>query len=495
MIHDCVIDKPNQLTAMMHLKKRNTITLAALLSMVLACTKPWDDHNKTTDPNLQHNLYQAISHTAGLSKFSELLAKTGYDKILSGSKTYTVWAPNDQALQSLDPAILNDTTRLKLFVGNHIANQSYLAGAGIDSQRIQMLNGKYNNTTGSTFDSAHVVTANQYAANGLFHIIDKYVPWYYNCWEWMQNSTAAPLMKAQLLSQNYIYFDSTKATQTGVDPNTGHPIWDSANGKILRNHFLDSAYNVSDEAGQYTFVLLADNGYTKELNSITPYFKTGSTDSTNALAGFHLVKDFAFKGIYTPAQLPLTLTSRFGVQVTLSASNVLASYKTSNGMVYVVNDVPFSFANKFPPVIIEGEKPAAFAADRTSNIMYRIRQDPATGRIFNDLLMQNYNYASYWINYPVKGLYTTKYNVSWVALNDVQSTPLWQQRLAFDSTKNTNLPYVTVGYNVYSEVTLGQWALPSYRDVNLFVVGPATASSSGGNNSIALDYIKLTPLP
>ncbi len=482
---------------MTFLKIRNAIAFAMVLPVTFsACTKVWDDHNKITDPNLKNNLYQAISQATNLSKFSAMLVKTGYDKIISSSKTYTVWAPTDQALQTLDPAILSDTAKLKLFIGNHISNQSYIESASTGSLRVLMLNGKYNNVTGTTFDSANIVTANQYAGNGLFHIIDKFIPRYDNCWQWMSNSTATPLEKALLVAQNYIYFDSTKATQTGVDPNTGRPIWDSTNGKILRNHFLDSAYDVSDESGQYTFVLLIDAGYTTELGKITPYFKTGTTDSTNNLAGFHLVKDFAFKGVYTPSQLPLTLISKFGVQVPLSTANMVASYKTSNGIVYIMSDVTFTFANKFPPVLVQGENPTDFAADRSSNIMYRIRKDTSTGRIFNDLLMQNYNYANYWIRYLVKGLYTTKYNVSWVALNDVQSTPLWQQRVGIDSTTNTtNLPYVTVGYNVYSEVALGQWTLNNYRKVNLYVIGPTTASSSGGINSISLDYIKLTPLP
>jgi len=40
-----------------------------------------------------------------LGKFSDMLVKTGYDKIISSSKTYTVWAPSDQALQALDPSM------------------------------------------------------------------------------------------------------------------------------------------------------------------------------------------------------------------------------------------------------------------------------------------------------------------------------------------------------------------------------------------------------
>ena len=87
-----------------------------------------------------------------------------------------------------------------------------------------------------------------------------------------------------------------------------------------------------------------------------------------------------------------------------------------------------------------------------------------------------------------------RYNAFWVAVNDVQTTPLWSQRLAIDSTTNVaNLPFVTVAYQNYTEVPLGQLSMANYRNLNLFVMGPTTASSSGGNNSIVLDYIKLVP--
>ena len=88
-----------------------------------------------------------------------------------------------------------------------------------------------------------------------------------------------------------------------------------------------------------------------------------------------------------------------------------------------------------------------------------------------------------------------RYNAFWVAVNDVQTTPLWNQRLAIDSSNSaaTNLPFVTVAYKNYSEVPLGQLNIANYRNLNLFVMGPTTASTAGGVNSIVLDYIKLVP--
>jgi hypothetical protein len=240
--------------------------------------------------------------------------------------------------------------------------------------------------------------------------------------------------------------------------------------------------------------LLNDASFTTEYNKLTPWFKTGSTDSTNKLSSFWLTKDLVFKGAYTAAQLPDTLVSIAGVKVPTIKGNIVASYKTSNGWVHVMNKVDFNLTYKFPPIIIQGENPTGFAAARTANTFYRVRFNPLTGLNFNDILMQNYNYANYWINYQVKNVSSMRYNAFWVAVNDVQTTPLWSQRLAIDSTNNTaNLPAVTVAYQNYAEVSLGQITVTNYRNLNLFVMGPTSASSSGGVNSISLDYIKLVP--
>jgi len=136
-----------------------------------------------------------------------------------------------------------------------------------------------------------------------------------------------------------------------------------------------------------------------------------------------------------------------------------------------MSDISFLFSDKFPPVVVQGAillplppivLPIRFTASGKTAwaifsmiSIYRITIMPVTG-----------------LKYLAKGVYSTKYNVSWVALNDVQTTPLWQQKLSIDSVGNTTyLPYVTVGYNVFSEITLGQWTLPNYRNVPLYVIG------------------------
>ncbi len=481
----------------MMLIKRYSVLIVLFIAAgyFIACNKKWDEHNEITDAAIANNLYQVISKNASLAKFSAMLAQTGYDKVISSSKNYTVWAPTDAALASLDPAIANDAAKLKLFVSNHIANLSYVTPAVGADVRLPMLNGKFNLFTSVKFDSANISTANLYAANGIFHIIDKFIPRTDNCYEFLLNSSAAPLFKTAVSTLNYIFFDSTKATQIGANPLTGAPIWDSNGAKITRNSFLDKVQNVADESGQYTLIMINDNAYTTEFNKLTPWFKTTTVDSTNNLSAYHLIKDLAFKGAYSASQLPDTLISTFGVKVPIDKSKITASYKTSNGYVHIMSQVNFNLLYKFPPIIIEGESPTGFATtDRSFYTYYRIRNN-AVGVTFKDILMQNYGAANYYINYRLNGVYSMRYNAFWVAVNDVQTTPLWQQRLAIDSSTNaTVFPYITVAYKNYSEVPLGQFTINNYRSAfNMYVVGPSTSSTTGGNNSISLDYIKLVP--
>ena len=479
-------------------KKRYCVLLLLFITAAyfVACNKKWDEHNQITDPAIANNLYQVISQTASLAKFSDLLVKSGYDKIIASSKTYTVWAPTDAALATLDATIINDTAKLRAFVGNHIANLSYITGGA--NQRVPMLNGKYNLFAASKFDSATITTPNLYAANGVFHVIDKFIPRLDNCFEFVNNSTAYPLYKTAITTLNYIFFDSTRATQIATDPVTGRPIYDSTNAKILRNKFLDQVQNVADETGQYTLIVLNDNSYTTEFNKLSSWFKTTTLDSTNKLTAYHLIKDFGVKGAYTAAQLPDTLLSTFGVKVPIDKSKIVASYKTSNGYVHVMSQVNFSLTNKFPPIIVEGENPSGFTTtDRSFYTYYRVRVNPNNGLTFKDILMQNYGFANYFIRYRLPAVPSMRYDAVWVAVNDVQVTPLWAQRLAIDSSSNPSMPATftqTIAYKNYSEVPLGQFTINNYRSsFDMFVIGPNVSSTSGGSGSITLDYIKLIP--
>jgi uncharacterized surface protein with fasciclin (FAS1) repeats len=104
--------------------KNRLLITALILALGLAACKKWDDHTELTNPDLEESLIEGLSVNPDLSKFTEYVKKAGLDNILGSSKTFTVWAPSNAALQNLDPAIVNDVVKLRSFISNHISNQS-----------------------------------------------------------------------------------------------------------------------------------------------------------------------------------------------------------------------------------------------------------------------------------------------------------------------------------------------------------------------------------
>src|SRR6478735_1483116 len=104
--------------------KKTFLWVFCLALCLLGCKK-WEEHTALDNQDLAKTLLDEVSQRSNLSKFTEYLKKTGLDKELASSKTYTVWAPTNDALQNLDPTIVADSAKLRRFIANHIAYQSF----------------------------------------------------------------------------------------------------------------------------------------------------------------------------------------------------------------------------------------------------------------------------------------------------------------------------------------------------------------------------------
>src|SRR6187402_1428682 len=87
--------------------------------IALGGCKKWDDHVAPTEAALDQTLTEAIAQRPNLSRLSEYLKKTGLDKMLSEAGTYTVWAPDNTALDALPADVKSDTAKLKKYLFNH----------------------------------------------------------------------------------------------------------------------------------------------------------------------------------------------------------------------------------------------------------------------------------------------------------------------------------------------------------------------------------------
>lgn len=480
----------------MHNKIFHSLLTLAATGLLFSGCKKWQDHNAITDNAVDKNLFQQISENSNLTKFAELLTRSGKDKLIASSKTFTVFAPTNNALTTLDAAIVNDSAKLSQFILNHITTQSYYTTQVTVQSRLAMLSGKYNNMLGKTFEDASIVTADQYAKNGVLQVIDKMMPVLPNIWEVMESNTQVPAKQKTYLQSLYRnVFDATNAVQIGVDPNSGKPIYKPGTDSVRSNTFWLNVYDLRRESGQYTFFILADVAWDAEVLKYKPYFATGTTDSTTNLASWEVVKDFAVPGVYTAGNIPDTVLSRFETKVGVEKPAIVQSIKTSNGIVHIMSKLAVTPKHKFKQYIIEAENYRSSSADRRSVTYFRDKYNPVTGKNFRDVLVYNHGLALFNLGYRITNAPSMKYRAYWVAVHDNINglTSTFTQKLGIGTYDSGILPYVTVALNNYNEVLLGEFTLSAYTPIlNLYLT--AANSTTATANPLVCDYIRIEPV-
>ncbi|WP_114783022.1 fasciclin domain-containing protein [Botryobacter ruber] len=453
------------------------------------CNDKFEEYTKVTDATLNSNLYQKIQANQNLSRFAEFLKQTGYDQEIASSKKYTVWAPTNQALEHLDPAIVNDEAKLKEFVGYHIVHQSYFTNSPKPELRLKTLNGKYLKFSNATVEDAAILEANQYVGNGVLHIVDKALIPKLNVWDYVMSISGK--QRDYMQGLKYTVFDPTKAEQIGVDPDTGKPKYREGTGEIEKNFLFDKTGNLANEDQEYTFILLTDAAIEAEREKIRPFTKGATPEEEEKLASVYAIKDLAFKGLYTPENLPAYLTSEDGVKIPIDRNAIISHHFTSNGIVYVMSAADVSLAEKILPVRVEGEHPAGFSrTDKSGNIAYRLRRNPETQELFNDIYVFNHKVNQFHVRYQLPNMYSGTYKVYWVAPNDVQSIA-FKQRFAVNDPKSTQFSETDVPLKNFEEVYVGEFTVDKLSDLNIYIVG--ADNGVDGQNSISLDYFKLVP--
>lgn len=477
------------------MKKQYSFLLIVLLGVCIAACQKWDDRITVSNEALTRTLFSEIKAQPDLSKFSELLVKTGYDKLLGASKTYTVWAPTNKALESLDAATVSDTTALKLFVGNHIALQTYPMPASAQEVRIRMLNDKYLAFTTGRIGEATIAGSNKYVANGVLYTLDKPAVVVPNLMSFITTSKDTYVQNKVLSSLSYLVLNPDKAIVDSISSTTGRPVYRPGTGIEQKNKFTDLVYNLADESKQFTYILLTNDAFASEITKLSPYFKTSTADSTYNLASYQVVKDLAVEGLYTADKLPAVLKSKFGVDVPLDKAALVRTVTLSNGIAYVFSKSNVTVQSRLQPIVVQGENYQSQLQNVASTaIAIREKLNPITGQTFRDLSIIAHGVTGFWVRYRVPEVPNMKYKVYWVALNDqtrnyrTNALPIVvNQRLAMGSLTSTTFANTAVPNDTYTEVLLGEYTTTSFGTLDMYLI-------ANGTNSMALDYIKLVPV-
>jgi uncharacterized surface protein with fasciclin (FAS1) repeats len=460
------------------------------------CNK-WKDHIAVEQQDLTQNLLQAVSSNPDLSKFREYVGLAGLDSVLQASKTFTVWAPTNAALATIDPATVADKVKLKAFILNHISNQLYFTkDVATTTQRIQMLSGKYNNFSTVKFDEAGLVSTDRYVSNGVLHSINAMVPPLQNIWEYINATTAQYAQNAYIKNLNYNAFDPSLATIDSISVITGLPVYHPGTGIVARNYFNDRVYDMKREDKQYTYFVMQDANFVLEADSLKPYFATTLTATTDSLTRWNIVKDLAYEVPYQTALImPQPLVSKTGVSVPVSSAFVVDVKKMSNGYVYIMSKVDVPTKNKFLPITLEGEFPTGFLQnDKSGFISYRVRLNPVTSTNFTDIYIVGHGVTTFYAYYRTTDLPSVKYQVYAKATNDFQAAAFsqtinaWNNSLAALTGTLTHAVPVYTATGAYNEVYLGDITNTRFGTVDWRVTSVTTGP-------ILMDYIRLVPVP
>jgi hypothetical protein len=288
-----------------------------------------------------------------------MLKTAGYDTILNKSQTYTVWAPVNKALTTID---LKDTATVIEIVKNHIARFSHTT-SGLSSQRITVLANKIivfaGNGTNYTFGGMNINKSNIATSNGIIHYLDNYVPYLPNIWDFIGRTKDLDSLKTYLYSNTKLTFDLAAS---------GNDIGTNAKGQLLydsvftfTNKILNKLGALNVEDSLYTAILPNNTAWTEAYNRIKTSFNALPTDGgalkqrTNTQ--WAIVQDLIFrKQVIAPTSFDSLVSTSGNVFHQPSYLFDGVSTPASNGLVYVSNLMNYKGADSWQKEIrVEAE--------------------------------------------------------------------------------------------------------------------------------------------
>lgn len=494
------------------LKKLILYSLFISLSFI-RCQDQWEEHTRLNDDVAQFNIMELISGNPELSVFNGCLESTGMDIQLIATKSFTVWAPDNNAMNEVGTDILSDSAKLATFVANHICYTRFSYYGTPELQKVKTYAGKYitiDNQNGKVEDASLKQPYDILANNGILHIIDKPLIPKPNLWEIIESTALCPEYAGYLNSLSGMVFDPTGAVQTGVDPVTGKPVYDTATGLIWSNYYIEYIRDLRREDLNSTVILITDDVFNEEFNKFSKYFDLRNAPLTDSLTKWKIARDLVFNGKISLSDIQDTLISLYDVKVPFNKSAIEQTFEASNGIAYVLSQCAVKLEDKIPPVYIQGEDTTRIIyIGSNGQTGYTREKEEAMGGY--DFILDYHRANPGNIKYYAGKVCATTYKFYWKAVNDFNASyrnpnpdlTLIQKlqkvevigkigdELLFGPPVAISPDTIYVSDTLYAtaqEVFLGQFLFSKYQDLWLQVTG-------GGNDmTITLDYLKLVPV-
>lgn len=253
--------------------------MTAAAALVLQGCSDWDDHyNATNDvAGADATLWEQIQNRPELSNFATLLKKVDYDKLLSTSQSFTIWAPNNNAYDFNKYDAMSDSLLKAEFINNHIA-RGYHRATGEINERIHLLNKKVMDFEGNgsyTIGKLSLDSTNILCKNGLMHLMTNMMDFRPNLYEFFErenesNFDASALgkifkskMKREIDKANSVEGPMKDGELTYLDT-----VYVESN--TLFNNI--NAY-LNDEDSTYTMIVPSNKAWEKAYQKVSEYYK------------------------------------------------------------------------------------------------------------------------------------------------------------------------------------------------------------------------------
>lgn len=315
----------------MKVNKYIGVTMMAAGVLAAASCTDFDDYNKEvadTTASATSTLWENIKQNSQLSDFAQLVQKAGFDDELSQTHYYTVWAPLNGTFDASAFQNLGNSSLLRQFVKNHIADYRHSATGALD-ERVLMLNEKSYDFAGSaayTFGEVPVSQANLPSSNGLIHTLQGAVPFYPNLYEFITDSTLAIGKNIDSLRH---YFQKYELTYLDEDASVPGPIVDGmqtyVDSVMVTENTLWSMMNVmmTNEDSTYTVLMPTNDAWLNTYNRIKSYYNYAPTTNAEAFQGGNISA--------TPSTL--TIDNAYW-QDSLASSHLVRNMFFSNNDIY-----------------------------------------------------------------------------------------------------------------------------------------------------------------
>ena len=368
------------------------LCLATVLVTMVACD-PWKDDTQLKDARYGQTLYEMLSAQSQLSDFMKVVDATSYADMLKNGALMTVFAPVNGTLPSLEGCGQDE---LGAWVATHIVGLQVVVDAdgdltveGEKTDRLKMLSGKCATITGQIIKESNLP-----AGNGILHILTEPLPYYLNVSQMLATLGDGYEQIACIGSYQARVMDMDRSVQTGLDPNTGQPVYDTVWAE--QNSFLD-LYPLDDEEGDYSVVLLAQSALDSLKSKYGKYMH--QLDSAQEVASilYEVTSDLVFDDLNVDPDQAGRYENLNGVLVDLDPQHQADCYICSNGKVYLFDEADIKiYENKIKTTYIEAED-YYDVYDGQSAWMVRSRSYARGG--YDLMLKAQTSYTHTWFNY------------------------------------------------------------------------------------------------